>query len=121
MTIAQLVQAMEEPATRGPARYRLLPTIFKAIGKPKSARLRKALATLRAWHKPGAHRRDLNRDGVDEETPAIELMDAWWPKLLEAEFQPSLGRRGYQKLEGMVRPATSPAARRRLPTTDDGW
>ena len=37
MTIAQLVQAMEEPATEDLRGYRLLPTIFKAIGKPKSA------------------------------------------------------------------------------------
>ena len=36
MTIAQLVQAMEEPATQDLRGYRLLPTIFKAIGKPKS-------------------------------------------------------------------------------------
>ena len=38
MTIAQLVQAMEEPATQDLRGYRLLPTIFKAIGKPKSRR-----------------------------------------------------------------------------------
>ena len=50
MTIAQLVQAMEEPATQDLRGYRLLPTIFKAIGKPKSAQLREALATLRTWH-----------------------------------------------------------------------
>ena len=50
MTIAQLVQAMEEPATQDLRGYRLLPTIFKAIGKPKSAQLRRALATLRTWH-----------------------------------------------------------------------
>ena len=37
MTISQLVQAMEEPATTDLRGYRLLPTIFKAIGKPKSA------------------------------------------------------------------------------------
>ena len=37
MTISQLVQAMEEPATQDLRGYRLLPTIFKAIGKPKSA------------------------------------------------------------------------------------
>ena len=50
MTIAQLVQAMEEPATQDLRGYRLLPTIFKAIGKPKRPALRDALAKLRAWH-----------------------------------------------------------------------
>ena len=93
MTIAQLVQAMEEPATEDLRGYKLLPTIFKAIGTPKSAALKEALATLKAWQKAGAHRRDLDRDGVDEETPAIELMDAWWPKLVTGEFKPALGTR----------------------------
>ena len=69
MTIAQLVQAMEEPATQDLRGYRLLPTIFKAIGKPKSAQLRRRCDAAQAWHEHGAHRRDLNRDGVDEETP----------------------------------------------------
>ena len=39
MTIAQLVQAMEEPATEDLRGYRLLPLLVKAIGKPKSAKL----------------------------------------------------------------------------------
>ncbi len=49
MTITQLIQAMEEPATQDLPAYRLLPTIFKAIGKPKQASLRQALAELRTW------------------------------------------------------------------------
>ena len=63
VTITQLIQAMEEPASQDLRGYRLLPAIFKAIGKPKSASLRSALATLSTWHKHGAHRRDLNATG----------------------------------------------------------
>jgi len=40
MTISQLVQAMEEPATEDLRGYRVLPLVFKAIGKPKSAAVR---------------------------------------------------------------------------------
>lgn len=121
MSITQLIKAMEEPASQDLRGYKLLPVLFKAIGKPKSPKLRKALATLRTWNKHGAHRRDLNRDGVDEETPAIELMDAWWPKLLETEFRPALGKAAYDNLEGMLQTGSvvggSPAA----PDYDDGW
>ena len=102
MTIAQLVQAMEEPASEDMRGNLLLPTLLKAIGKPKSAALKEALATLSAWHKAGAHRRDLDRNGVDEETPAIELMDAWWPKLVTAEFKPALGKKAFERLQGML-------------------
>jgi acyl-homoserine lactone acylase PvdQ len=121
MTIAQLVQAMEEPATQDLRGYRLLPTIFKAVGKPKQAALRKALAKLRAWHRAGAHRRDLNRDGVDEETPAIELMDAWWPKLLAAEFKASLGGKAYERLAGMISTGDLTGGSPDAPDFFDGW
>jgi len=121
MTIAQLVQAMEEPASEDMRGYKLLPVLFRAIGTPKSARLRKALATLRTWRQHGSHRRDLNRDGVDEETPAIELMDAWYPKLLEAEFMPVLGHRAYESLEAMVHTGSVVGGSPTAPDFDDGW
>jgi acyl-homoserine lactone acylase PvdQ len=121
MTIVQLIQAMEEPASQDLRGAKLLPVIFKAIGKPRSAKLRKALATLKTWQKHGAHRRDLNRDGVDEETPAIELMDAWWPKLLEAEFKPVLGGKAYSQLEGMLETGNVVGGSPRAPDYDDGW
>jgi acyl-homoserine lactone acylase PvdQ len=121
MTIVQLIQAMEEPATQDLRGYRLLPTIFKAIGKPRSGQLRQALSILRTWHDHGAHRRDLNRDGVDEETPAIELMDAWWPKLLQAEFRPALGGKAYGKLEEMLQTGSVAGGSPTAPDYDDGW
>lgn len=121
MSIVQLIQAMEEPASQDLRGYRLLPTLFKAIGTPKSAKLRKALATLKAWHRHGAHRRDLNRDGVDEETPAIELMDAWWPKLLEAEFKPVLGAKVYSRLEGMLETGSVVGGSPQAPSFFGGW
>jgi acyl-homoserine lactone acylase PvdQ len=120
MTITQLIQAMEEPATEDLRGYRLLPTIFKAIGKPKG-KLGKALATLRAWNKAGAHRRDLNGDGVDEETPAIELMDAWWPKLVSAEFKPALGNKAFDRLAGMLAIGDHTGESPNAPDFFDGW
>jgi acyl-homoserine lactone acylase PvdQ len=121
MNIAQLVQAMEEPASEDLRGYRLLPVILKAIGKPKSAKLREAIATLETWHQHGAHRRDLDRNGEDEETPAIELMDAWWPKLLEGEFKPVLGKQAYERLEGMVHTGSVVGGSPTAPDYDDGW
>jgi hypothetical protein len=121
MTIAQLVQAMEEPATEDLRGYRLLPIVFEAIGKPKSARLRSALATLRTWKGNGAHRRDLDRDGVDEETAAIQLMDAWWPKLVTAEFKPALGEKAFEQLQVMLKIGDHTGGSPRAPDFYGGW
>jgi acyl-homoserine lactone acylase PvdQ len=121
MTISQLVQAMEEPATEDLRGYRLLPIILKAIGMPRASDLQGALATLGAWQKAGAHRRDLDRDGADEETPAIELMDAWWPKLVTAEFKPALGAKAFEELQGMLKIGDHAGGSPQAPDFYDGW
>lgn len=102
MTIAQLVRAMEEPATEDLRAVLLGQILFKALGKPRSLADRKAIGELKAWVAAGGHRRDLSRDGHDEFTPAIELMDAWWPKLLAAEFKPMLGGAAFNAVEKMT-------------------
>jgi len=121
MTIAQLVSAMDEAATQDLRGYRLLPLLLKGVGSPQSSNLKKAVKTLRAWNKAAAHRRDLNRDGVDEETPAIQLIDAWWPKLVEAQFKPALGNKAYERLEGMLQIGDSVGGSPDAPAFYDGW
>jgi Penicillin amidase len=121
-TLQQLVQAMEEPASQDLEAWALMPILRKALGTPTSAKLRDAIALLSRWAASGAHRRDLNKDGKDEDEAAITLMDAWWPRLTDAEFGPTLGGDALTALKTMVRPASvlpgdDPAA----PDYDDGW
>lgn len=121
MTIAELVQAMEEPASEDLRGYRLLPIVFRAVGRPKQPALRRALATLRAWHDAGAHRRDLDRDGVYEENQAVELIDAWWPQLVAGEFKGALGREAFERLEGMLALGFYTGGSPREPDFESGW
>jgi acyl-homoserine lactone acylase PvdQ len=121
MTIAELVQAMEEPASQDLRGYRLLPILLKAVGKPKQGSLRRAVAELRSWHKAGSHRRDLNRDGVDEHNAAVELMDAWWPKLVTAEFRPVLGSRAFEQLQEMIGIGDHTGGSPEAPGFQSGW
>ena len=101
-SLAQLVKSMEEPATEDLRAVKLLPTIERAIGHPKAPGLRNALEILDDWRRDGGHRRDLDRNGTYEHTRAVELMDAWWPLLVRAEFQPTLGKSLFQKTQGML-------------------
>jgi hypothetical protein len=75
--------------------------VLKAAGKPKGRKLAKALGTLRAWYRSGAHRIDRDGDGAYEDAGAVELMDAWWPLLVKAEFEPALGRKLFKRIEDM--------------------
>ncbi len=105
MNIAQLVQSMDEPATEDIRAKFLLPHVFKALaGHPVSHKLARALGVLRTWERAGGQRkaRSLKTANHDLFTPAIELMDAWWPKLLEGEFKPMLGGAGFKAVETML-------------------
>jgi acyl-homoserine lactone acylase PvdQ len=121
VSISQLVQAMEEPATEDLRAVKVLPILIRAIGTPKSGKLRNAPAELQTWEEHGAHRRDLDRNGEDEETPAIELMDAWWPILLQREFKPVLGFNAYEKLTEMLETGSYTGGSPTEPSFDDGW
>ncbi len=102
MNIAQLVQAMDEPATEDIRAVELLPIMLRAVGHPRSPALRGAIAELKAWERAGGHRRDMTRSGHDQFTPAIELMDAWWAKVLSTEFHPMLGQRAFGTVHQMT-------------------
>lgn len=90
-TLPQLVTAMEDAATVDLRAAKVLPYALRLIGSPKSARLRDAVAQLRAWQRDGAHRIDRDRDGTYEHARAIAIFDAWWPRWMNAEFGPVLG------------------------------
>ncbi|MCW2967499.1 MAG: hypothetical protein JWM71_1271 [Solirubrobacteraceae bacterium] len=121
MTIEQLVQAMEEPASEDIRGVELVPILAKAMGTITDPKVKAAMDTLQAWAAGGAHRRDLDKDGADEFGSAIQIMDAWYPKLVTAEFQPTLGKPAVAALKAMVPypdgEGTDPSA----PDFADGW
>ena len=123
MQLQDLVRAMEEPATMDVRAFALTRPLLKALGHPSSQRLKDAMARLRQWAANGGHRRDLDKDGHYDDDDAVTLMDAWWPRMLEAMFKPALGDEAYKRLQDMLvqgepvtgRPATSE------PSFSDGW
>jgi acyl-homoserine lactone acylase PvdQ len=127
MEAAQLVSAMDEAATQDIRSVQLWPIIKEALGTPSSPQLQEAIAKLDAWYSDGGHRRDLSNTSISspgtyQHNDAITIMDAWWPKLLGAEFHPALGATAFDALRGMVsfgspEPGTQPAA----PDFADGW
>jgi acyl-homoserine lactone acylase PvdQ len=121
-TIAQLVQAMEEPASQDLEAVADFPILKKAIGNPSDPALKDALKLLGDWTAGGAHRRDLNRDGKDEDTPAITLMDAWWPRLSQVVISDRIGPAADKALRALVAPSsTPPGGDPKAPDYDDGW
>ena len=120
MSLPELVQAMEEPATEDLRGVKLLPLLVEAMGSTKG-KLAKAVAMLEKWAADGAHRRDLDGDGVYEHTDAVTLMDAWWPLLVEAEFRPEIGADAYDALVDMIPLGAPGRAAPAAPDFFDGW
>ena len=97
----ELVKAMEDAATvdlRGDA---VLPWLLRVVGRPRDTRVAAAVKRLRAWQRSGAHRIDTDGDGNYESAAAIQVMDAWWPRLVRAEFEPVLGKALFKAVQGM--------------------
>jgi hypothetical protein len=103
-SVVELVKAMEGAATVDLRGHTVLPYALAVIrSKPpaaiKDARLRRAVRALGRWARTGAHRIDRDRDGTYEHSEAIRLLDAWWRPLMQAEFEPALGKPLFDAIE----------------------
>jgi acyl-homoserine lactone acylase PvdQ len=103
-SLPQLIEAMKEASTVDLDAHTVLPSALKIIrSKPiTDPAVRSAVATLSAWVKSGAHRVDRNRDGHYDNSDAIRIKDAWWPSLIQSEFEPTLGKDLYDHILGMT-------------------
>lgn len=89
MSLVDLVNAMEDAATIDLIGTQVLPYALQLVGN--DPRVAAQVAVLAPWSVAGAHRRDTIGSGVYDEVQAVVLMDRWWPKLLHAIFDPTLG------------------------------
>ena len=68
------------------------PWLHDVLGDGGSnSRLGQLIALLNGWAQAGAQRRSTSSGGVVDDSPAVLLMDTWWPLLVRAEFQPVVG------------------------------
>ena len=114
LTLPRAIDIMELAGTDDLRAHVALPLALRIIGRPKDARLRAAVQTLRAWHRAGGLRRDHDRDGVYDHGDAVALMDAWWPLWVQGAVragaradragEAALGRRARQRAEQPRRP-----------------
>jgi acyl-homoserine lactone acylase PvdQ len=126
MGVEQLISAMDEAATQDIRMVQLWPIIKQVLGSPSSPALKKAIGELEGWAAAGGHRRDLaakefTKAGTYEFDPAITTVDAWWPKLLEAEFKTTLGGEVFGQLQGMLGFGALSPGRSDDTSFADGW
>lgn len=99
--LAGLARAVNLAATTDLRGQDILPWIQRVIGHA-GARDAPWLNILMSWHRSGSNRLDANGDNVYDHSAAVALMDAWWPRLVRAEFRPALGSDLLGLVEGNV-------------------
>ena len=93
----QLASIVEDVATADMRGETILPLALKVIGRAPAGRMAQLTGILSAWAASGAHRRDLAQRGYYDDSAAVALMDAWWPKLVAGVFEPVLGSPAYDQ------------------------
>jgi acyl-homoserine lactone acylase PvdQ len=102
INLQQLIGDMEDAGTVDLRGDRVVPWLLKVLRtKPiTQPALLNAVQVLTKWEHSGAHRIDRNGDGVYDSSEAIRIMDAWWPRLVQAQFEPRLGKALYGSVSG---------------------
>ncbi|WP_129309973.1 penicillin acylase family protein [Streptomyces sp. L2] len=94
VTRAQLVQAMADAALADLRAEDVLPELLRVIGSspvtdPTAV---DAVKKLQAWVSAGARRTETSAGSKTyANADAVRILDAWWPLLVKAEFEPGLG------------------------------
>jgi len=110
---ASLTRAMEDAAVTDLRGAYLLPDLLKVIDSqpvtdPAEAG---AVQELKDWLAGGAQRRETTTGSqIYADSAAIKTMDAWWPLLVQGEFEPDLGQPLYSALTAALQVDDPPYA-----------
>jgi hypothetical protein len=94
VTRASLVKAMADAGLADLRAEDVLPKLLKVVNSSTvtDSTARAAVDKLQAWVSAGAKRAETSAGSKKyAHTDAIRILDAWWPLLVKAEFEPGLG------------------------------
>ncbi|QQQ77026.1 penicillin acylase family protein [Saccharothrix sp. 6-C] len=105
VTRTSLTQAMAEAGVADLRAEQVLPDLLRVIDTAPVAdpALAATVTRLREWNRAGSLRKETSRGSKTyAHADAIRLLDAWWPRLVEAQFKPGLGDALYGQLTRAV-------------------
>ncbi|MFC4561306.1 penicillin acylase family protein [Nocardiopsis mangrovi] len=111
-TTASLAQVMAEAGSTDLRGEQVLPRLLRVLdsGPVDDPETAAAADALRDWLADGAPRREPEKGaGEYAHADAVRIMDAWWPLLVRAQFEPGLGGDLYTELSTAVQVDESPS------------
>ncbi|MGW0091131.1 penicillin acylase family protein [Streptomyces sp. NPDC003328] len=113
VTRSSLVKAMADAALADLRAEDVLPDLLKVVNSSTVTDLATAAAVgkLSAWVSAGARRTETSAGSKKyADADAVRILDAWWPLLVKAEFEPGLGSDLYTALTANLPVDESPSA-----------
>ncbi|KUN00906.1 penicillin acylase [Streptomyces yokosukanensis] len=113
VTRAKLVQAMADAALADLRAEDVLPKLLKVVNSSPvtDTTAAGAVKKLQAWLDAGAQRTETSAGSKTyADADAIRILDAWWPLLVKAEFEPGLGSDLYTALTDNLSIDEAPSA-----------
>ncbi|MDI5971628.1 penicillin acylase family protein [Streptomyces sp. SL13] len=113
VTRSDLVKAMEDAATTDLRGEDVLPDVLAVLDSAPitDPQLAADVAELKQWSADGTKRRETSAGSHAYADPdAVRIMDAWWPLLVKAEFEPGMGAGLYSALGENLTVDESPSA-----------
>ncbi|MFI9010521.1 penicillin acylase family protein [Actinosynnema sp. NPDC053489] len=129
VTRASLTQAMAEAGLADLRAEQVLPDLLRVIDTAAvtDPALAATVTRLRDWQRSGSLRKETSRGSrTYAHADAIRVLDAWWPRLVEAQFKPGLGDPLYAALTGALQVDEAPsdthgAAPHKGSSFQNGW
>ncbi len=93
-TLTEAIDAMEDAGTVDLRGSQVLPWMLEVIRRAPGGvpgDLGATVNQMQAWSDGGAHRRDRDHSNTYDNATEVRIMDAWWPRALDAVFRPQLG------------------------------
>ena len=117
---SDVVKAMEDAGVTDLRGEDVLPDLFQVINSqpvtdPNQAKL---VSELQAWQQAGSKIVETSQGSQTfTDSAAIQLMDAWWPLLVQAEFTPGMGQNLFNAMIGAIQINESPSGGQTGPST----
>jgi acyl-homoserine lactone acylase PvdQ len=113
VTRAQLTKAMADAALTDLRGEAVLPVLLRVLrsGTVSDPAVSAAVTKLSDWLAAGAKRRETSPGSQRyAHADAVRIMDAWWPLLVKAQFEPGLGSELYAALTANLTVDEAPSA-----------